>query len=311
LENRIGSFDHFNVIFLDFNKSKKDVKNSQDKCKMLIRIWNEYRTCWNIYQVDVPGRPHQGPQDKYLKVCQNRVDPDIDGNFLHHNEPKLDSIHAFATARLTIAFWERISNKRVLWPWSLPLFRPRLLIDIDDCLNTCEFSRNERAIVFNSKSLKSFYLVSHETTHAIIQGLRNGIRRNRSQDQIAIEEALCDLSPIFLLFSMSELLKKPVDYIEGKLEEQDLTTELSAHLIENKRASHCIKDMKLVRDNIYVEGDEIVHKIFNKIIEIWDKSPNQKRFQYSLNRIGTLFCAPILRNINLSVDEYLNDLQAL
>ena len=288
--------------------------HSSEKCKMLVRIWNMQRSCWDIFQVEVPGRPQKGPQDEYLKVCRTYVEPDNDGNFINHDysDLELDAVHAFAITRLTIEFWERCSNKKISWPWSLSFFKRRLLIDLNDPLDAGQFKRNERAIIFNEYYRKRLYFLSHETTHAIIQGFRKDINCDGSRSQKAIEEALCDLSPIFLLFSIARLLIGPIKSIPDNLEKHDdMTSELAAQLMQNNGGSDRISEMNLVRDNYYMKGDEIVNVVFYKIIELWNKSANWKQFEHSLYKIGAMTIAPILKINNLNVDKYLKELHIL
>ena len=213
----------------------EDVRKPQSACKMFIRLWNSSDQEWDICPVNVPGQPKKGPNDKYLSVWGMKVKPDAHGNFINENysEIEQDAIHAFASARLTIDLWEKALGHKVRWAWHSRLIRIRLGIDLYDPFASAMYKRENRAISFgnygsdNRPTRKSFHIISHETTHAIIDGLLKQDKRRADLHQTEFIETLCDISPMLVLFSIPDLLAKALKKTNNDLSKPNFLSEFA------------------------------------------------------------------------------------
>ena len=74
-------------------------------------------------------------------------------------------------------------------------------------------------------------VIVHETTHALIDGLRERYREPSSADQAAFHEGLADVVALLSVFSLPEVVKKMVDHTlgDGPLETKHLSREALRH----------------------------------------------------------------------------------
>lgn len=199
---------------------------------MLVRLWNGKLEKWDTEEVTVPGKPGIGPSDKYLKVRDSFIEPDENGNFVSstYTDEELDAVHTFATARLTIDLWEKALGKKIQWPWRKSSDN-RLKIHLYYELVDAVFRNDEQAIIFGTTgnplkyTCKSFDIVSHETTHAIIESLFPSIHDEFGKLRFTLIESVADLSPIMLLTSIPKFLNKAMDDTQNDLLQTNFISE--------------------------------------------------------------------------------------
>ena len=283
---------------------------------MLVRLWDMKKLRWEVHQVEVPGRPKKGPHDEYLSVAGMKVKPDQNGDFINpdYSEAELDAVHAFAVARLTINLWEKALGRQIQWSWKIPFLASRLCIDLYDPFVEALFKIDERSAilgVYGPERLptrRSFDIVSHETTHAIIHSVRSEKDKRRTKMHWAVEEAMCDLTPMLLLFSMDQFRHIALQNTDENLRRPNIISEFSEGFSNNGKAG--------IRSAIcFDENDNslagirnfVVNNVYEKMVRYVERSdhlPNDLQF---FDLIKTIF-QPLLISEELTVKKYLDSI---
>jgi hypothetical protein len=70
-------------------------------------------------------------------------------------------------------------------------------------------------------------IVAHETTHALIHGLRSRVMEPTNEDAWALQEAFADIVALFQHFTFPEVLRQHIARVRGSIEIQNLMGELA------------------------------------------------------------------------------------
>ncbi len=277
-------------------------------CRMLIRLWNSKLEQWDTEEVTVPGKPGIGPSDEYLIVSDSFVEPDENGNFINesYTEEELDAVHAFATARLTIDLWENALGHIISWPWCNSI-EDRMCIHLYNELVDAVFRKSEQAIIFGTTgnppkyTCKSFDIVSHETTHAIIESVLPSIHENAGELQYTLVESASDLSPILVQTSIPGLLKKAIRDTHKNLMETSFISEFGEGFGINKNEIRNALFPELNADNYYQRSTIITNFIYVWLVNLITLSKKYSKSKASKNNsfiIKNLLSAIKYRNQN-------------
>ena len=147
--------------------------------------------------------PHQ-PGD-LLKVVSN---PEKDRAFQARN--------VYAIVMRVLARFERALGRRVRWsfPGHQLTIAPHAFQDLN-----AFYSKEDRAIFFGYYpgesrmvfTCLSHEVIAHETTHALVDGLRDGYLRPSSPDQAAFHEGFADIVALFSVLSLGEVVSAGLD----------------------------------------------------------------------------------------------------
>ncbi len=175
----------------------------------------------NIIDVDTGTgavyRPHTKPGDDPFQRWYK--DPSLDRDKLLA-DPRFHQQNAYAIAMRTLGVFERALGRRVPWGFAGHQLRiaPHAFIDAN-----AFYSRDDEALLFGYFEAKqrgrgsaarpryiftalSHDVVAHETTHAIVDGLRPWYLDPSSADQGAFHEAFADVVAILSVFSLPEIV---------------------------------------------------------------------------------------------------------
>jgi hypothetical protein len=140
-----------------------------------------------------------------LKVVSN---PEKDRAFQARN--------AYAIVMRVLARFERALGRRVRWsfPGHQLTIAPHAFQDLN-----AFYSKEDRAIFFGYYpgesgivfTCLSHEVVAHETTHALVDGLRDGYLRPSSPDQAAFHEGFADIVALFSVLSLREVVSAGLD----------------------------------------------------------------------------------------------------
>jgi hypothetical protein len=129
-----------------------------------------------------------------------------------------------------LARFERALGRRV--PWSFRghqlTIAPHAFLDLN-----AFYSKDDRAIFFGYYpgdrgivfTCLSHEVIAHETTHALVDGLRSGYLRPSSPDQAAFHEAFADIVALLSVLSLREVVSAGLD----------LTTSLNKDLVRSSK----------------------------------------------------------------------------
>src|ERR1019366_532763 len=145
-------------------------------------------------------RPAPYKASDLLKVVSN---PEKDRAFQARN--------VYAIVMRVLARFERALGRRVRWsfPGHQLTIAPHAFQDLN-----AFYSKDDRAIFFGyypGDSGMVFTCLSHETTHALVDGLRDGYLRPSSPDQAAFHEGFADIVALFSVLSLREVVSAGLD----------------------------------------------------------------------------------------------------
>lgn len=264
------------------------------------------------------GNQKTGPSDEYLIVEGYDVEPDKNGNFIRkdYSEEELDAVHSFAVARLTIDLWEKAIGKKVTWAWSNEHLERKLKIVLHFDLVTAVFRKSEQSIIFGKLgndlkyACKSIDLVSHETSHAVMEAFRPGVHDINTTDAFAIREALADLSSIFLMSSQKEILKRILIHASDDLSKKNMLSEFApGYSFKENEGIRSALVVDKQPDDYYALSSFITNSGYKHLVRIWQSKLDRDDFQSSLiNLISTIFRS-FLDQKDLSFKKYLKNIK--
>jgi len=185
-----------------------------------------------------------GPRDSRIVTDLPGTTPvvrNVHGDFIFGaSTPESDCCHAFAVVRQTLTMWEQSAGMAALrWAWNTPTNttpltnRPRGFNGAN-----AFYSRNGKALSFGFFTptgssapiftCRSLDIVSHETGHAVLDGLKPGWLGAGNVPQTgAIHEAFGDLTAIFLALSQFDQVEAFVALTRANLHAKNFLAALA------------------------------------------------------------------------------------
>jgi hypothetical protein len=160
--------------------------------------------------------------------------PDPAGNDEILNDPAFHARNVYALVMRTLARFEYALGRRVSW-----CFRAHQLKVVPHAFEEMNsfYSREAEALVFGYYRREdqpvfmclSHDIVVHETTHALVDGLRNRFMAPSSPDQAAFHEGFADVVALLSVFSLRDVLNLLVDRtstsVDGVIPRSEVTAE--------------------------------------------------------------------------------------
>lgn len=177
-----------------------------------------------VIDYDAAGDRYWAPVDlDDPRLRGGGLDPDPGHPFFHQQM-------AFAIASWTIRNFELALGRRVRWSFDRNQRADRPLRILPHGVEEANawYERELRALVFGHFAAPSgerifaclsHDVVAHETTHALVDGLRRYFREPASDDTLAFHEALADLVALFQHFAFPEALLETVRRTGGRIHE--------------------------------------------------------------------------------------------
>jgi hypothetical protein len=142
------------------------------------------------------------------------------GDLLKVSRPEKDRAfqtrNVYAIVMRVLARFERALGRRVRWsfPGHQLTIAPHAFLDLN-----AFYSKDDRAIFFGYYpgesgmvfTCLSHEVIAHETTHALVDGLRDGYLRPSSPDQAAFHEGFADIVALFSVLSLREVVSAGLD----------------------------------------------------------------------------------------------------
>lgn len=153
----------------------------------------------------------------------NLAKPDSDGNYLYWpGTPQFDQVNAFYYATFTLRMFERFAQRAL--PWSFPA--PRITVDphFGDQANAF-YSEQDRMLGFHTFRLNgdlvstawSADIVSHETAHAVLDGVRDLYNESFGLGASAFHESFGDIAAMLVALHDDSLVRRLLDWTKGDL----------------------------------------------------------------------------------------------
>jgi hypothetical protein len=170
------------------------------------------------------------------------VQPDEDGHYLYaEDSPEFDSLNAFYYANFTLRMFERYAERSINWAFPAP----RLTIDphIGDQANAF-YNEQEGVLGFHTyktkegnvhSTSKSSDIVSHETAHAVLDGLRDLYNESFGLGCRAFHESFGDMAAILVALHDDSLIHHIIKMTNGNLRTSSFLSEMAEQMIEDLR----------------------------------------------------------------------------
>ncbi len=190
-----------------------------------------------IRKVFLPNLCLAGPRDaRIMSQGLPTVSPNADGDFIQTPDTDaFNAVHTFAVVRMTLNLAQRALaalKHPMPWQWSTPQDVSPLQVFPHGLPGTMNafYSRNQRALRFGDFDMpgsrplqrvftcRSFDIVSHETGHAILDGLKPQWLDNGNPPQTGgLHESFGDLTAIFLTLSQMDQVEAIIAYTKADL----------------------------------------------------------------------------------------------
>lgn len=169
--------------------------------------------------------------------------PDAEGNYLYWpGTPEFDQINSLYYATFTLRMYERYAQRAL--PWSFP--QPRLTIEphAGDGANAF-YSEQDRLLGFHSftfagetiHAAQSADVVSHETAHAVLDGMRDLMNESFGLGAAAFHESFGDMTAVLVALHDDSLVRRLLNWTDGDLRLDNFVTALAEHLTERLQKS--------------------------------------------------------------------------
>lgn len=167
--------------------------------------------------------------------------PDGDGNYLYWpGSIEFDQINTFYYTTFTLRMYERFARRPL--PWSFPAARITVDPHAGNGANAF-YSEPERLIGFYSFSAngqvynaaESADVISHETAHAVLDGLRDLYNECFGLGPTAFHESFGDMTAILVALHDESLVKRLLEWTNGDLHVDNFIATVAEHLTEGSQ----------------------------------------------------------------------------
>jgi hypothetical protein len=232
--------------------------------------------------------------------------------------------NVYAIVMRVLARFERALGRRVRW--SFPGHQLTIAPHAFEDLNAF-YSKEDRAIFFGYYpgdsgmvfTCLSHEVIAHETTHALVDGLRDGYLRPSSPDQAAFHEGFADIVALFSVLSLREVVSAGLDLgtsaTEGLVKASALTenalkqgvllglaqqvgeTMYGTHGVALRRSIELPVSAKLAASEEFTEchrrGELLVAAVLGAFLKVWKRRIDLygKLQQGMVSRIGVVDAA--------------------
>ena len=197
----------------------------------------------------LPGVVLAGPRDTRIAPGMPGIDlvePNASGDFVTlPDTPQFDAVHTFAVVRQTLTMYQRVLTAAGVamplpWQWNsssdtdpLRLF-PHGLPDVMNAF----YSRNQNCLRFGDFTpgggaervftCRSFDIVSHETAHAILDGIKpRWLQADAPPQTGGLHESFGDLTAVFLALAQFDQCEAIVAQTKANLHDKSFLTDVA------------------------------------------------------------------------------------
>jgi hypothetical protein len=169
--------------------------------------------------------------------------PDAEGNYLYWpGSQEFDQVNAFYYATFTLRMYERYARRAL--PWAFPA--PRIGIDPHAGEGANAFyNEQDHLIGFYSfqvngttfNTAQSADIASHETAHAVLDGIRDLHNESFGLGPLAFHESFGDMSAVLVALHDDSLVKRLLEWTKDDLHVDNFIATVAEHISEGVRAS--------------------------------------------------------------------------
>lgn len=197
----------------------------------------------------LPGIVLAGPRDARIVFGQpgiTPVSPNAFGDFVSMPDtPQFDAVHTFAVVRQTLTMYQRSlaaegNDTPLPWQWNSSIDTAPLQVfpyGLPNVMNAF-YSRTQCCLKFGDFvpsgevervfTCRSFDIVSHETGHAVLDGLKpNWLLADNPPQTGALHEAFGDLTAIFLALAQLDQCEAVIAQTKARLHDKTFLADIA------------------------------------------------------------------------------------
>lgn len=280
----------------------------------------------------LPGVVLEGPRDARItsgKPGIAAVSPNAFGDFIMSpNTDQFDAVHTFAVVRQTLTMYQRVLAKGesaapLPWAWNSVKNTDPLSVfphGLPNVMNAY-YSRNDRAVKFGDfipsggteriYCCRSFDIVSHETGHAVLDGLKpKWILSSAPPQTGGLHESFGDLTAIFLALSQLDQVEAVVAQTKSDLHDKtflaDMAEQFGLALGRPNGLRNADNDLKLseVGNEVHALSQVFTGAIYDILADLfaYERQPGLYDDAAVLHRVGAYLCSLVLRALVAAPD---------
>jgi len=281
----------------------------------------------------LPGVVLAGPRDARIAPGEPgiaAVEPNAAGDFLPQPDtPGFDAVHTFAVVRQTLTMYARALGAAGLamplpWQWNSSADTSPLRVfphGLPDTQNAF-YSRTQGSLRFGHfvpeggservYSCRSFDIVSHETAHAILDGIKpRWLQANAPPQTGGLHEAFGDLSAIFLALSQLDQCDAIVAQTKASLHNKsylaDIAEQFGMALGNANSLRNADNDLRLGQAGVQVHAISQVFTgaLYDVLADLfaYERAPEREDDAVVLHRVAAYLAGALLRALIAAPDE--------
>lgn len=186
---------------------------------------------WTFHTVK-PFKP--GPAGERVKIVDwsNKLaEANSRGNFIYpENTPQFDQVHTFGIVNRTFDMYQDLLGRKI--NWGFPLTKQLSVFPHAGYMMNAYYSRNDRAIKLFEfrrpdtgkmvKTCQSSDIVSHETGHATLDGIKPMFLENFGFGVAGYHEAFADTTAMLLAMQSDSLVNTMLKMTGGDLKKENI-----------------------------------------------------------------------------------------
>jgi hypothetical protein len=277
-----------------------------------------------IRKAFLPRPVSTGPADARIKVLITGMPPiaaNALGDFIQAPlTQEFDAVHTFAIVRETLTMYQRalavgVVAAAVPWQWNTPTVPdPIQVFPRHSNMQNAFYSRTGRLLAFGFFpkgtatifTCRSLDIVSHETGHAVLDGLKPGWLLAGNPPQTgALHESFGDLTAIFLALSQLDQVEAVIAQTKANLHNKtflaDLAEEFGLALGLPMGLRNADNDLKLseVSNEVHALSQVFTGAIYDILADIFvfERKPAVRDDAVTLLEVGRYLMSLVLRAI--------------
>jgi hypothetical protein len=149
--------------------------------------------------------------------------PDPDGNYMFWpDSPQFDQVNAFYYATFTLRMYERYARRSL--PWAFNAARITVDAHVGDRANAF-YNEHEKLLGFHTfeldsetvSTVQSADIVSHETAHAVLDGIRDLYNESFGIGPTAFHESFGDITAMLAAIHDDSLVRRVLEWTKGDM----------------------------------------------------------------------------------------------
>jgi hypothetical protein len=299
-----------------------------------VLIWKQDPSVSEIgpRKIFLPGVILEGPRDARITFGQPGiapVSPNAFGDFIMAPETdQFDAVHAFAVVRMTLTMYQRVLSRAeqgapLPWAWNSGSNTDPLQVfphGLPNVMNAY-YSRSDRALKFGDfvptggagrvYTCRSFDIVSHETGHAVLDGLKPKWILNSAPPQTGgLHESFGDLTAIFVALSQLDQVEAVIAQTKADLHDKtflaDMAEQFGLALGRPNGLRNADNDLKLSEtgNEVHAISQVFTGAVYDILADIFsfERAPGLRDDAAILLSVSGYLCSLVLRSLLAAPD---------